>query len=345
MPMPPLPTVSSIQARVTGAYAQPLLEELAHCDLAVADVAQAAGVAATVLDPLPDSLAAADYVRLLDAGARLSTQSDFGLRVGQRVRPGTYSVYGLILLSCRDLAQAFEQTLRYEGLAHDLGRSALRVADGVAEYQWHSHFPGASHHLAESVFAGVRVFGDWLTGRRLPALEVAFAHEKPSDTQAHRDLFGCEVAFGATVHCARFDASLLALPVPHADPAMVPVLQRHAESLLRQRMQSAPGIAAQVHASIQRNLAQDRATLAVVAEELGLTVRTLQRKLAETQSGFQQMLDAVRKDLAQDYLGQPDLSLIDIAFLLGFQDQSAFTHAFKEWTGHSPGAYRDRLRS
>lgn len=345
MPTPHTPLVSPALPRVTGAYAQPLLEEVAQCGIALADLARAAGCHPGLLQPLPDSLAAADYVRLLDAGARLSGHPHFGLRVGQRVRPGTYSVYGLILLSCRDLGQAFEQTLRYEGLAHDLGRSELRVVQGVAEYRWHSHFPDASAHLAESVFAGVRVFGDWLTGRRLPALEVAFAHAAPADTQAHRNLFGCEVAFGAPWHCARFDASLLALPVPHADPAMVPVLQQHAEGLLRQREQGAMDIVAQVQASIERNLAQDRATLAVVAQELGLTVRTLQRKLALAQSGFQTLLDTVRKQMAHNYLRQPDLGLIDIAFLLGFQDQSAFNHAFKEWTGHSPGAYRERLRS
>ena len=343
--MPQTQPVAPAQARVTGAYMQPLLEEVAHSGVALQTWAREAQIAPGLLHPVPDSLPAADYVRLLDAGARLSGHTHFGLRVGQRVRPGTYSVYGLILLSCRDLGQAFEQTLRYEGLAHDLGRSDLRVIQGVAEYRWHSHFPQASAHLAESVFAGVRVFGDWLTGQRLPALQVAFAHPAPAQTQAHRELFGCEVQFDAPCHCARFDAALLALPVPHADPAMVPVLQQHAEGLLRQRQQTGNDILRQVQASIQRNLARDRATLAVVAEELGLTVRTLQRKLAQAQSGFQALLDQVRQDLANQYLQRADLSLIDIAFLLGFQDQSAFTHAFKEWSGHSPGVYRERLRS
>jgi len=324
---------------------QPLLEAVAHCGIALQTWAQEAHVAPDVLRRVPDSLAAADYVRLLDAAARLSGNPHFGLQVGQRVRPGTYSVYGLILLSCRDLGQAFEQTLRYEGLAHDLGRSDLRVVQGMAEYRWHSHFPQASAHLAESVFAGVRVFGDWLTGQRLPALQVAFAHPAPAQTHAHRDLFGCEVQFDARSHCARFDAALLSLPVPHADPGMVPILQQHADGLLRQRQPASTSILAQVQASIQRNLARDRATLAVVADELGLTVRTLQRKLAQAQSGFQALLDQVRQDLARQYLQRTDLSLIDIAFLLGFQDQSAFTHAFKEWSGHSPGLYRERLRS
>jgi AraC-like DNA-binding protein len=124
-----------------------------------------------------------------------------------------------------------------------------------------------------------------------------------------------------------------------------PVLQQHAEQLLRQKMraQADAGIIAQVGAAIAKNLSQDRARLSAVAEDLSLTQRTLQRKLSEAGSSFQQVLDRTRQELAKDYLAQQGLSLVDIAFLLGFQNQSAFNHAFKEWTGNSPGSYRDTL--
>jgi AraC-like DNA-binding protein len=80
--------------------------------------------------------------------------------------------------------------------------------------------------------------------------------------------------------------------------------------------------------------------VASVAEDLGLAPRTLQRKLADAGSSFQQVLDEARFALARDYLRQPGLSLVDIAFLLGYQEQSAFTHAFREWSGMNPGAWR-----
>ena len=112
-------------ARVAGAYVQPLLELAVERGVALSALAVAAGMAEDALSPIPESLAAADYVRLLDAGAELARHPHFGLHVGERVKLGTYSVYGLILLSCRDLGQAFAQTLRYESLAHDLGRSEL----------------------------------------------------------------------------------------------------------------------------------------------------------------------------------------------------------------------------
>ncbi len=330
--------------RVAGAYLQPLLELAVERGVSLRALATAAGLPENALSPVPESLPAADYVRLLDVGAELAQHPHFGLHVGERVKLGTYSVYGLILLSCRDFGQVFQQTLRYEGLAHDLGRSELRVHDGIAEYLWHSHFPHASRHLAESVFAGVRVFGNWLAGMQLPTAPVSFTHPAPADTSEHHRLFGPDVAFGAATNSASFDAALLALPVPNADVSLYPVLQQHAERLLQAklRMQGDGGIVAQVRASVTRNLAQDRARLGAIADDLNLSQRTLQRKLADAGVSFQQVMDLTRKELAQGYLLQRSLGLADIAFLLGFQEQSAFNHAFKEWTGESPGSYREK---
>jgi AraC-like DNA-binding protein len=347
------PTDALILARVTGSYLQPLLETAAARGVDASALARAAGLAIP-LDPLPESLAARDYIALLALGAELTHDPHFGLHVGERVRLGTYSVYGLILLACANFAQALEQTQRYEQLAHDLGRSRLEVdADGVlACYTWTSHFPDASRHLAESVFAGIRTFGSWLAGRPLAPRRLAFAHAGDADTAEYERVLGMAPEFGAPANVACFDAALLAMPVPNADAGMYPVLQQHAERLLQERKdaredaredaQQRRGIVAEVRACVIRNLANDRVRLAGIAAELGLSPRTLQRKLADAGASFQQVLDAARYALAQDYLRQRGLSLADIAFLLGYQEQSAFTHAFREWSGTNPGAWRER---
>lgn len=345
-----MPSHSSVEARHFGgrvaiAYVQPLLELAQERGVSLHALAVAAGLPDHALAPLPESIAAHDFVRLLDAGAELAADPHFGLHVGERVKLGTYSVYGLILLSCRDFGQVFQQTQRFESLAHDLGVSSLEVQGDTAHYRWHSHFPQASRHLAESVFAGVRVFSNWLAGMALPAARLSFTHRAPDDTTEHRRIFGTDVVFGAPHNCAEFPAVFLTLPVPNADVGLYPVLQQHAEQLLREkiRAQADAGIVAQVGAVIAKNLSQDRARLSLVADDLNLTQRTLQRKLSEANTSFQQVMDRTRQDLAKGYLGQRSLGLADIAFLLGFQNQSAFNHAFKEWTGSSPGSYRDKV--
>lgn len=333
---------SADHARVAAAYLQPLLELVLERGLDLRTLARESGLAEHALTSLADSLPAAAYVRLLDTGAMLTRDENFGLHVGERVKLGTYNVYGMILMSCKDLGDAFAQTMRYEELAHDLGRSALTVIDEMAEYRWNSHFPNASRHLVESVFAGIRVFGNWFAGTALPHAPVSFRHAAPADIGEHQRLFGDEVRFGAAQNSAHFPSALLRWPVPNADVSMYPVLQQHAEQLLRnkQAAHKPKEIVDQVAAAITQRLAQDQARLALVADTLQLSQRTLQRKLAEAGVSFQQVLDQTRTTLAKEYLRNPELSLADIAFLLGYQEQSTFQHAFKDWTGTTPKNYR-----
>lgn len=327
--------------RVTGAYLQPVLETAAARGVPAAQLAHTAGLAPAALFPLPESLAARDYIALLDAGARLSGDVHFGLHVGERVRPATFSVYGLVLMACRDFGQALEQTQRYEQLAHDLGRSHLTLEGADALYGWTSHYPGASRHLVESVFAGIRVFGSWLAGAPLMPRQISFCHRSDAPLEEYVRVLGAAPQCGAGANVARFDAGLLTMPVPNADPSLYPVLRQHAERLLVERTAAADGIRAQVRAIVIRTLAQGQARLTLVAAQLGMSPRTLQRKLAETGASFQELLDGVRFELARDYLRRRELGLVDIAFLLGYQEQSAFTHAFREWAGMNPGAWRD----
>ena len=343
--MTQLCSIAPVEGRVTGAYLQPLLDAAMARGVTPAALARAAGLHDGALAPLPASLAAGDYLRLLDAGADLAQDAHFGLHVGECVKLGTYSVYGLVLLACRDFGQAFEQTMRYEALAHDLGRSRLSIDGASAHYQWISHYPAASRHLADSVFAGVQTFGRWLAGGLLPPAEVSFTHGSSADPREYERIFGALPRFNERMNAARFDASLLARPVPNADISLYPVLQQHAERLLGEREAAPAPIVAQVHAAIIRNLAHDRVRLMTIAAELGLAPRTLQRKLAEAGASFQQVLDSARYALARDYLRQDSLSLLEIAFLLGYQEQSAFTHAFKEWSGMNPGGWRARPKA
>lgn len=347
--------------RVTAAYLQPLLEAAQAHGIDSAALATRAGLAPGSLSPAAATLPAAAYVRLLDTGAEMAGDAHFGLHVGERVRMGTYSAYGMVLLSCKDVGQAFEQTARYEGLAHDLGRSALRRDSASFQYRWISHYPNASRHLVDSVFAGIRVCGDWLAGGAVPPAELAFAHDGGGDAllrhDAHRDeyvrVLGSVPRFNADGNTATLPVQLLDWPVPNADVSLFPLLRQHADQLLAQRnaelnghagVHPGQGIATQVQNAIVAGLRQGAARLAGVADELAMTPRTLQRKLSDAGTSFQALLDQVRYRLACEYLRQSGLSLVDIAFLLGYQEQSAFNHAFRAWSGTNPGAWRLQAR-
>lgn len=342
MPIPPSPAT----ARVTGAYARTAVEtaRALGADLRVlgerCDLPLAAG-------ELPESLPVPRYLALLHEAAGLLDEPAFGLKVGQRQTLSTFVGYGLVLCTCASFRAAAEQTRRFEGLAHDLGRSEIVEEGGTAAYRWHSPWldhPGG-RHLAESVMAGIRSFANWLAGGPLPVIEVAFTHAAPPglDPQAYADALGGPVRFGAGVTEARFPAAVLDAPLAHADTSLFPTLARTAEQRLAERERQAreAPVVGQVREGIRARLMHDSARLPEVAQALGLTPRTLQRKLAEAGCSFSGLLDDTRRELVQDYLRDRRLSLTEIAFLLGFGEQSNFTHAFRGWFGTTPAAWRE----
>ncbi|MBB5017561.1 AraC-like DNA-binding protein [Chitinivorax tropicus] len=343
-PLSPMPIPPASQARVVGAYLQVSLDVAQRHGIALSDLAVAAGLPADALTPTPEQLPVLDYLRVLNAAASLSHDAWFGVHVGEAMRLANYAVYGMIILSCRTFGEAIAQVMRYEALAHDLGRTGLRIDGAVAEYIWYSPWLEAlpCRHMPESVMVGIKVFVDWMAGRAMPVESVHFAHAKPDHADELQRIFCCPMVFDASEYKARFPAAVLNWPVPHAEPSLFPVLVQHAEQLLQARAQAyqTPEIVSRVREAIVHSLAQDKARLNLIATGLGMTVRTLQRKLKDADSSFQQVLDHTRCDLAKHYLRETDLSLTDIAFLLGYQEQSSFNHAFKEWLGVNPGAWR-----
>ena len=124
-----------MQARVVNAYAEALFETAAAAGWPRAALLEAAGVA---LPANSDGIPVTDYLRLLNTAAERIPDPAFGLHVGEQFRMSHYAVYGLLLLACRTFREAVEQVMRYESLAHDLGRSELIEFDDYAEYRWHS---------------------------------------------------------------------------------------------------------------------------------------------------------------------------------------------------------------
>ena len=333
------------RARVVGAYARTAVETAREGGADLPRLGVACGL--DLGQPLPEDVPVTAYLRLLDAAAEQLNDPVFGLKVGQRMRLSTFASYGLVLCTCATFRLAAEQTRRFESLAHDLGRSEIVEAGGVAHYRWHSPWlqqPGG-RHLAESVMAGIHTFANWLAGEALPVIDAAFTHAAPAgvDLACYQAALGGPVRFGAEVTEARFPAAVLDAPLPNADTSLFPTVARTAEQRLAERERQArePALVGQVRECIRAQLMHDAARLPAVADALGLSVRSLQRQLAAAGFSFSALLDDTRRELAQAYLRDRALSLTEIAFLLGFGEQSNFNHAFRAWFGTTPAAWRE----
>lgn len=342
------------QARVAGAYAATALETARELGADMAALHAACG-----LPPPPltahAQLSVGQYLTLLDTAAAQLGNPAFGLQVGARMRLATFAGYGLVLCTCADFRTAAAQTCRFEGLAHDLGRSEIVEQGPLASYRWHSpwlNLPGG-RHLVESVLVGIRAFAIWLAGSELPGVDIGFSHDRPAALRQadYEQLLGVPVRFGAAANELRFPARVLDAQIANADTSLFPALERlaHERLVTREREAKDEGPAAivgQVRARIQAQLMHERASVAEVAAALHLSTRSLQRKLAEAGSPpFSELVDQTRRELVQRYLREPGLSLTEVAFLLGFRQQSSFNHAFRAWFGCTPAQWRGGKQS
>src|SRR5262249_11051013 len=199
----------------------------------------------------------------------------------------------------------------------------------------------AGRHGNEYFVAGMLHLARELTGRRCAPIRVRLAHPPPRDTAPLATSFGTtRLDFGTGANGIVFDAATLALPIVSHDPPLLALLGDHAARSLSAATPLDVPMTAELRAKIRDALGREEPSLDLVASRLGMTPRTLQRRLAEEGSSFAEVLDRVREELARLHLADAKKTLGDVACRLGFADQRAFFRAFKRWTGTTPTAFR-----
>ncbi len=279
------------------------------------------------------------WKQLMERAATRLGDPLLGLHLGQTITPAHLGVMGYVLQACGSLGAAVQRFERYQRLMYDVSPMRQRIESDALCLVWgvERGRPGAL--VDEAALATLMQFVRRLTGRPLAALAIDFVNRPPADLKPYRDFFACPVRYGQAETVVRFPLAALALPLVQPDPALVAVLERQADALLDQ-YQGLDVFEQSVRRSILRLSPLGEPGLAAVAAELHLSTRTLRRRLEQRGLAFRLVLDDTRRRLAEDYLRDPGLQLAEVAQLLGYSEQSAFTRAFRRWTGSTPAAHR-----
>jgi AraC-like DNA-binding protein len=195
------------------------------------------------------------------------------------------------------------------------------------------------HQLEYMATALIRTFRH-LTGQRVVPTSVRFVHYRSGASSELAEYFGGNVEFAASVDEMTFNHAANDLKIVGADPFLNKILVAKCEEALSHRSMKQGSFRAAVENAIVPLLPHGRAHAAEIAKKLGLSQRTSARRLSSEGSSFSQVLEDLRSDLAKQYLLDQGLSISRIAWLLGYQEVSAFTHAFKRWTGKTPREVR-----
>ena len=248
-----------------------------------------------------------------------------------------------ILASSDVLGEALQRAARYSALVNEGVALAYREGPDV---RMSFNYVGIArrsdrHQIEFFVTTFVRACRE-LTGRQVQPSRVNLTHHRQKDSSAFTALLGCEVEFGADVDEIVFSETVKRLPVVSADPYLNNLLIRYCEEALLRRQKVVAPLRLAVENAIAPLLPHRKARVEVIASRLGMSQRTLARRLAREGLNFTEIMDELRADLAKRHLEDSQLSISQIAWLVGYQEVSAFTHAFKRWTEMTPRQMRSR---
>ncbi|MBW3197601.1 AraC family transcriptional regulator [Marinobacter nauticus] len=267
-----------------------------------------------------------------------------GLETGDYVQPGSYSVLGYITMSCATLGEAVTRIAPYEKLVGDMGTTRLKMKGDCATLIWTCNFtdPVVWPQVVDNVFASWINYARWLADST-DATPLQVRLRRPSPGPEHEKAYAlrwqCPVQFDAEEDSVTFAQTLLATRLRQPDPLLRKTLEAHALSQLA-LLDTDTDLTSKVKQSIQKQLAEGITRQDMVAEDLGMTSRTLQRKLSQEGVSYQKLLDEVRQQMAEDYLQNTDMSIPDIALRLGYSETTSFHRKFKAATGKTPGDFR-----
>ena len=269
---------------------------------------------------------------------------DFGLHFAEGADIDAFHLVGHLATTSATLGQALDRIVAYSRLLHDAGRTEVeREGDRVLLYPGCRGLPEAPpRHVAEFTAASVVLLGRLITREAWSPVEVRFQHAAPERVREHVRVLGVTPRFGAPETVVILDARLMSLPVRATQSKMGSYLEAYARELIARLPAGAGDLRDKVLRAIAVGVARGAAEIGAVAAQLGMTPRTLQRRLADEGTTFAALSDEVRCQCAERYLGDGQLPISEIAFLLGFTDPSNFHKAFRRWTGTTPGAFRAR---
>lgn len=281
------------------------------------------------------------YVALMRAGQELAADRALALHFGESVPMSELSIGLAPAGYSQDMAESLALTNRYASLVVEVGGEAAdRRFEMIPEgdRMWlvdRRARPNDFPELTESTFARIVCMARTMLGARFVLHEVHVTHPEPAHRAEYDRIFRAPIVFGSARNALLTDGSWLSVAPPFSSRPVFELLKARSDELLAQ-LERAKSFRGRVEAALLPTLPTGGAGVAEVARALGLSRQTLFRRLRGEGVTFEQVLDQLRHRLALEYLKTPGASVNGTAYMLGFSEPSAFSRAFKRWTGASP---------
>jgi len=324
---------------------RPLLEMVAAYGVSRERLLSAASFEAARLEDMDGRLDVSELDRLQEAALALTGDPALGIHMGERASAPAYDVVGYLGSHASTLRESIETLIRYGRIMSDVS-PVLEETDDVATivfgFTGHPDSPATRLRNELSATGFVRLIRTFC-GEAAAPREVLFAHAAPPYRAEYTRFFGGLERFEQPITALRFDRAMLSEEAIHKNPRLSAVLANEAERMLH-RLEDRMTYADRLRELLAARAANETQTMSDVARRLGMSARSLRRRLAEEGVSYPKLLEEAQIARAKRLLEDPDRSIYEVAFDMGFSDASAFHRAFRRWTGMTPTQYRDNLR-
>lgn len=286
------------------------------------------------------SVPLADWHALLDAAEAALHDDDVALKAAEHVELWQGGVLGYALMTSPCISAAGELLVRFQRLLTNAYHVQAQVDERRFELRLLPTTDTTSPRLARMLLASWASRMRWFTGQPTLCFNASFESPAPARPDDWQRRFGGVVAFGQPCTALSGSADYLALPVMQRDPQLNGLLCQQAAAEVERLSGSPADLLLRLRRRLRERLGQGELSLEALAADLDIAPRTLQLRLEAQGLTFRALLDGVRERRARQYLADGRLSLTEIALSMGFANQSAFQHAFKRWTGLTPGQWR-----
>ena len=263
------------------------------------------------------------------------------LRTGAAMRSDDYGAFGLAWKSATTLRGSYHRAERYAQVLTTVATYEVEATNDGAYI--HLHRAGERHlgmRLSnEATIASVLTISQEVSTAAIHPLAVYFKHAAPASIADHETFFGCPVHFDSDRDALLISNESLQAPNKLGDASISKFFQSHLESEVA-KLEEETSLDRQIRRHVTQCLSEGMPMLSEVARHFGMSGRTLQRQLAELGYSYQTLVDESRRQLAENLLRETDFSLVEVAFMTGFSEQSAFARAFKRWAGQTPRNFR-----
>ena len=283
---------------------------------------------------------------IFDAAERVTGDINVGLHAGEATHLMHFGIAGMLAMTCTTVRQLIEIHTRFQGLI-STGATMVYRESGDEVIGEASFMPGEelTRHTLEYTLASHMTLARLMAGFAFSVSRLEVTYPEPADCSEQQRIFSCPVRYGCERERLFFPACLLDVSLVVGDSGSRPALELEARRRLgasRQRLVDEDPDIASLKEHLAAELPNRLSTVEEAAASVGVSVRTLQRRLEARGLSYRGLVDVVRRELAQKYMLAGSLSQVDVAYLLGFSDQSAFHRAFRRWFATTPGDYRAR---